>query len=313
MGLNNGYLPHFEMISSRAKLIGFVALILGASGIGVAPIFVRLSEVGPIATGFYRLFFALPILWLWAASEKRKSKANLNKPLPDPWEKRNLWLFILSGSCFAGDLAFWHWSIKLTTVANSTLLTNFAPLFVVAGSRLFLKERVQPAVIVGMFIALAGGALLVRETLNFEPQHLTGDILALVTAGFYAGYILTATEIRKRFSTSVLMMFSACVTCPLLLIAALASRESFIPASLYGWGIILGLALISHVLGQGLIGYSLASLPASFSSVALLWQPVVAAVLAALLLNEPLTTLKIVGGAVVLLGILTASLFKTPR
>jgi drug/metabolite transporter (DMT)-like permease len=297
---------------SKQKGLSVAALFLGATGIGLAPILVRLSEVGPIATGFYRIFLSLPILWVWVLLEKRGSAPEVHPAAPIR-EKSQLWLFIVSGACFAGDLAFWHWSIKLTTIANSTLLTNFAPLFVLAGSRIFLKERAHPLVIVGLLVSLAGGSLLVRETLSFGHQYLLGDFFAFVTAAFYAGYILTATEIRKRSSTATLMAFSGLVTCPMLLIAAVFSGESMVPHSLHGWMIILCLALASHILGQGMIGYALASLPASFSSIALLWQPVVATLLAAVILREPLTTVKLAGGATVLLGIGIASIFKYNR
>ena len=56
---------------SAAKL-GLLALIIGAVGIAFAPIFVRLSELGPSATGFHRMFLALPVLWLWAGVDSRR-------------------------------------------------------------------------------------------------------------------------------------------------------------------------------------------------------------------------------------------------
>ena len=79
-----------------------------------------------------------------------------------------------------------------------------------------------------------------------------------------------------------------------------------LPASAYGWWVLAGLALVSHAAGQGLIAYALASLPAAFSSVSLLFQPVVAALFAWVLLSESLVPLQVVGGLVVLLGIYLA-------
>jgi drug/metabolite transporter (DMT)-like permease len=70
--------------------------------------------------------------------------------------------------------------------------------------------------------------------------------------------------------------------------------------------VVLGLALVSHAAGQGLIAYALAHLPAAFSSVGLLLQPVVAALFAWLLLAEPLAALQVAGGMVVLAGIYLA-------
>jgi drug/metabolite transporter (DMT)-like permease len=102
------------------------------------------------------------------------------------------------------------------------------------------------------------------------------------------------------------MAVTTTITAVILLPVALVSGEALLPASAAGWLKLLGLAWISHAAGQGLIAYALAQLPAGFTSVGLLLQPVIAAVFAWLLLNEPLTALQIAGGAVVLAGIYLA-------
>src|SRR6185436_2520071 len=107
-------------------------------------------------------------------------------------------------------------------------------------------------------------------------------------------------------STLQLMAITSTITAVLLLPAALASGEVFFPSSAYGWWVLIGLALISHAAGQGLIAYALAHLPAAFSSVSLLLQPVMAALFAWLLLAEGLVPLQIAGGIVVLFGIYLA-------
>ena len=119
--------------------LAFIALLAGAIGIAFAPIFVRLSEVGPSATAFYRLFLALPILWLWMTMEGRKTAA----PTP-PVNARDYWQLLIAGLFFAADLAIWHWSIKFTSVANATLFANFAPIFVTLGARVLFGERIRP-------------------------------------------------------------------------------------------------------------------------------------------------------------------------
>jgi drug/metabolite transporter (DMT)-like permease len=96
------------------------------------------------------------------------------------------------------------------------------------------------------------------------------------------------------------------VTAALLLPVALISGERFLPASAAGWLPLVGLALIAQVGGQGLIAYAMAHLPATFSSVGLLLQPVVAATLAWIVLAEALTALAIAGGVLVLVGIRVA-------
>ena len=124
---------------------------------------------------------------------------------------------------------------------------------------------------------------------------------------FYAAYILAVKGLRDRGETALQVMAVTSTTSAVLLLpVALASGDVLLPASAQGWWILLGLALISHAAGQGLIAYALAHLPAAFSSVSLLFQPVMAAIFAWVLLAEPLVPLQIAGGAVVLVGIYLA-------
>ena len=285
----------------RAQRIALIALLTGALGIAFAPIFVRLSELGPVATAFWRLGFSVPVLWLWMALEpKGAGRARRPSSLSDCGRLTAAGLF------FAGDLAVWHWSIKYTSVANATLLANFAPIFVTLVSWLVFKERFTRTFVLGLALALGGAVVLMGRSLQLSPDHLFGDALGLLTAVFYGGYILSVGRLRAEFSTATIMTWSGVVTGAALLPLALLSGESLIASTATGWAVLLGLALVSHAGGQSLIAYALAHLPAAFSSVSLLLQPAAAAVLAWVLLGEPLGALQAVGAAIVLTGILLA-------
>ena len=264
------------------------ALLLGAVCIALSPIFVRLSEAGPTATAFWRAALAVPVLWLF-----------FRGPLKGP-----KLLFLAAGVAFAGDLAFWHSSIKLTSVANSTLLANLASIFVTLAAWVLWRERPRALFLVALALALGGVALLVHTSLSFSGTALLGDALGVVTAMFYAWYILAVKGLRDRGAATLqVMAVTTTLTALILLPVALASGEPMLPSSAYGWWVLLGLALISHAAGQGLIAYALAHLPAPFSSVGLLLQPVVAAFFAWVLLSEPVVALQIAGGLVVLAAI----------
>jgi drug/metabolite transporter (DMT)-like permease len=274
------------------------SLLLGAACIAASPIFVRLSEAGPTATAFWRVALAVPALWLLVFLVEKKSTR----------EKSRAWPLLLgAGIAFAGDLAFWHSSIQLTSVANSTLLANLASIFVTLAAWIFFRQRPTGLFLAGLGAALAGVGMLVYTSLSFSATGLLGDALGLVTALFYAGYILAVKDLRDRGATALyLMAVTTTITAVILFPVALATGEPIVPATPYGWGILLGLALISHAAGQGLIAYALAHLPAAFSSVGLLLQPVIAAGFAWLLLAEPLVPLQVAGGIVVLAGIFLA-------
>jgi drug/metabolite transporter (DMT)-like permease len=274
------------------------ALLAGATCIALSPIFVRVSEAGPTATAFWRVALAVPPLWLLYFLVRRGVA---------PARSAHWGLLGAAGLAFAGDLAFWHSSIKLTSVANSTLLANLASLFVTLAAWVFLRQRPRALFLAGLAAALVGVAMLVKTSLAFSSTGLLGDALGVVTAMFYAGYLLAVKELRDRGETTLhLMAATSTITAIVLLPVALASGERFLPGTAFGWWILIGLALVSHAAGQGLIAYALAHLPAAFSSVSLLFQPVMAAAFAWLLLSEPLVALQILGGIIVLCGIYLA-------
>jgi drug/metabolite transporter (DMT)-like permease len=204
---------------------------------------------------------------------------------------------------FAGDLGIWHLSIVLTPVANSTLLVNTAPVFVTLGAWLIFGQRARPSFWIAMLLAMAGVALLVRASLAASPRQLLGDGLAVVAVVSYAGYLLAVSRARSAWPTAGLLAVGGSVTAATLFPFMLLSGEVIWPATAQGWGTLLLLTLIAQLLGQGLITYALAHLPAAFSSVGLLVQPVMAAVFAWAILGEALTVTQALGGAIVLAAI----------
>lgn len=228
--------------------LAFPALLLGATGIGLAPIFVRLSETGPVATAFYRMFLALPVLGVWLWMERRRRAA----PAIATNRRIRSWL-VAAGLCFAADLAVWHWSIRITTVANATLLANLAPLFVTLASWTIFGQRFRAGFLIGMAIALAGAFVLMSASLGFGGARLIGDLLGVLTAVFYAGYIVSVAWLRAGVSTATVMFGSAAVSAAALLPLALLSGENLVPVGVNGWLVLLALAGVSHAGGQGLI------------------------------------------------------------
>ena len=282
-------------IVARANTLAIAALLGGAAAIGTSALFVKVSEAGPVSTAFWRVFLALPVLFAWARLE---AGAQYQAPQRDA-----LKLMVLAGVFFAGDLAVWHWSIVLTSVANATLLANCAPIFVTLAAWALFRRRPHALFLGGLATALAGTTLLLRGDFQHSGAPLAGDALGVVTAVFYAAYQLTVTRARESVSTARIMAVSGAVTALILLPVALLSGERFLPSSAHGWLLLVGLALIAQAAGQSLIAYAMAHLPATVSSVSLLLQPVIAAVLAWVLLGETLTTLAIVGAVLVLIGI----------
>jgi drug/metabolite transporter (DMT)-like permease len=281
------------------------ALAAGAVLIGLAPIFVRLTDVGYTACAFWRAALALPALAVLLGAVPLRASARA------PGLSR----LLLAGLFFGGDLAVWHQSIRFTSVANATLMANLAPVFVTLFSFLLFGERFRAAFLAGLALAIAGAAVLVSNSLHLGLESVKGDACGMVAAVFYAGYLLGVARSRARFSALAVMFWTTLATAAVLLPITLAAGETLWPASARGWAVLLGLALASHVAGQGLIAWALAHLPASFSAVGLLIQPLAAAFFAWALLGEPFGARQALGGAIVLAGIVICRLamLQVPR
>ena len=277
------------------RQVAFLCLLAGGCAIAVGPILVRISDTGPVASAFWRVALAVPLLWAWvyqARSREAESAPIARGPL------------VAAGLFFALDLGVWHWSIVYTSVANATLLANLAPIFVTLAGWLLWRRSVTRVFLAGMVLAIAGMFVLVGPNFAVGGTRLAGDALGALTAVFYAGYMLAIKSARDaRASTARLMAWSTTITAIALLPVALVSPQPFLPAGPSGWLVLLGLAVVSQVVGQGLIAYAFAHLPASLSSVSLLIQPVMATLFAWLLFHESVGAAQLAGGAVVLAGI----------
>ncbi|MGH8746756.1 MAG: DMT family transporter [Burkholderiales bacterium] len=171
--------------------------------------------------------------------------------------------------------------------------------------RLMWKQRPRGAFLAGLVTALTGVTMLVETSATLSSTALAGDALGVVTAMFYAWYLLAVKRLRDfGAATLQLMAVTTTITAALLLPVALVSGEQMLPVTAQGWLTLIGLALVSHAAGQGLIAYALARLPAAFSSASLLFQPVMAGGgFTWAILSEALAPVQIADGIVVLLGI----------
>ena len=285
--------------------IAIAALLGGALAIATSALFVKVSEAGPVATAFWRVALALPFLWAWASIEQRGR-------LVEAFTAHR-GLILAAGFFFTGDLAFWHWSIVLTSVANATLLANLAPIFVTLATWVLFSRRPSALFALGLITALAGVGTLLGTDFRIGGLAVLGDLFGVVTAMFYAAYQLAVTRLRAGVATSTIMAWSCTVMAVLLLPLALVSGEQILPVTAMGWVKLVSLAIIAQVAGQSLIAYAMAHLPATFSSVGLLFQPVMAAIFAWILLGEALGATGIAGGIVVLVGISIAHRAEVAR
>lgn len=292
---------------AAAQRWALALLILGGVTIGFAPILARLSETGLIAAAAWRLTLAVPAM---ALLPRRANAAGprLSLRQASPRIRR---LLVFSGMCFAGDVSCFHSALALTSVANATLLVNLAPVFVGLAAWLFWRQRPDRAFLLGLAAALLGGWALsagaAHPAAGSDPgRGLQGDLLSLLAALFYAGYLVALKEVAAVLSFRTVMIVGCSITAVLLWIAAALLGDVLLPHSLWGWTVVLLLGIVVHAGGQGAITAALASLPVGFSSLVLLLQGVVAAIAAWMLFDQPMTALQMLGAAGIVFGIVLA-------
>lgn len=242
-----------------------IAMLTGNLFLAFGPWLVRLSDVGPVTSAFWRLALAAPLLLI--ATRVARQPIRRMPPL--------LWAMIaLAGLLFAADLAAWHGGILRTKLANATLFGNIASfLFAIYG---FAIARTWPGrnQTRALLLAGAGTVLLLGRSYELSPENLTGDLLCLLAGLFYTGYIILADRARGTLQPLPVLAISTTVSAIPLLAVALATESRLLPGD---WTPLVLLAIGSQVIGQGLLIYTLGKLSPVVVGLGLLTQPVVAA------------------------------------
>jgi drug/metabolite transporter (DMT)-like permease len=293
---NDIKMPVAAQDNSRA--VAFVALVLGALAMGISPTFVRLAEVGPFAGAFWRVFLALPFLYVWAMIEERGKPQGSVPRFPKAT--------ILAGVMFTGDLFFWHLAIFNTSVANATFFATTAPLFVAGAGFFVFGRKLSSAEGLGIVLCIAGGGVLIWESLGGSSHRVAGDLYGVATAFFFGIYFLAVERARQLQGAGRLIFESSLITAGFLLVVALIAGDDFLPETTTGYAALLGLGVISHFGGQGLLAVALGRLPALFSSLVIFLEAIAAALFAWLVLEEQLSVMQGLGGLVILIGIAVA-------
>ena len=260
-----------------------LALFGGNVALAIGPWFVRLADTGPVAAGFWRLFLALPFLVLLARANRQ--------PLTGMGTK-TLALVALGAVTFALDLASWHIGIGMTRLGNATLFGNAGSIVLLFWG--FITMRVLPKRLewLAIVFALGGAAILMGRSLEISNETLIGDWFSVAAGLLYAVYLLTLQGARGQFGSWSLLVWVSLFGCPVLLGLALLLGEPVWPGD---WTPVIGLFIVSQLIGQGLMVFSLKYFPPLVVGLALLTQPAVASLYGWLVFGEVLTPLDIAG------------------
>jgi drug/metabolite transporter (DMT)-like permease len=283
--------PH----GTNRRWFAYVALALAVSGIAWSAVLIRWSAIPGPASAFYRVFLAAIVLipWRLAAGSRRPTSA------------RDVRIALAAGVFFGLDLAFFNTAVMRTSAATATFLGNNAPIFVGFGAWAIFRRRPAAVFWLGLTLAASGGAIMVlSHARSGDPAGDTlGDLLAIVAAVFFAGYLLAAEHLRASMDTltfNALAIAGSVLTLLAVCVATGAPLSGYPPST---WAALAGLGLVSQLGAYYALVYALGHLPATVTSVGLLAQLPLTAILAALLLHEPITRAHVTGGLLVLCGV----------
>ncbi len=278
-----------------------LAALLGAACIAFSGIFYRYANVSPSTATVFRCLYGLPILALVGWYEHRRYA-----PLPS----RAVWLAIIAGLFFAGDLLSWHHAVDAVGAGLATVLGNLQVLVVGLVAWLVFKERPPRSVLLALPIVLVGVVLIsgVVGSGAYGADPPLGVTLGIITALSYAGYLLIirrgSNDLRRPAGPVAISTASTMVVS--ILAGSLLGELDPVPSwPSHFWLVLVGIT--SQSIGYLVISISLPRLPAALVSIILLTQPVATVVLARLLLAEEPSVVQLLGVALVIGGIAVAT------
>lgn len=279
----------------KPRIHPYIPIMIGVISIALSAIFVKLATADAGVIAFYRMLFSiifmLPVFLIY-----RREVLLL--------EKRD-WIFcLIAGVLLALHFIFWFESLNYTSVASSTVLVTLQPIFAFAGTYFFFKERLSIKIVLSAIIAILGSIIISWGDFKISGTALFGDMLALIGCVFITAYLLFGQDVRKRLSLITYTFIVYSISTITLFLYVIAIGESFGPYSRTDWFWFMMLALIPNLLGHTLFNWSLKWVSTNVVSIAVLFEPVGASILAYYLFQEALSTTQIVGGCVVITGIM---------
>lgn len=254
-------------------LLYFLALFALSTSSNLA----KLNQMPVEVLGFYRLGTASLLLGLWLLFKKYKFSLNFNKNI--------IWA-LSSGIFFFLHLYTYKYAAKNTTIANTMIIFSSNPIWISLGAIIFFKEKLEKRLILAYLLALVGVYLLVGEDFKLTGITHVGDWSAIISAIFYAGYMLTSKKARNHFDNNI-YAFIQYLTCALFFgFTVMATDRSLIGYQPLSWLSVLGLVALPTFLGHFSFTYLVNHMNISLMSCGKLIEPLFASVIAFFLFHE---------------------------
>ena len=271
-----------------------VPLYAGAALISLSPVWVKLADVPPTSSAFWRVVIGGGALGVYLLATGRRLDVS----------RTAIAILLLAALFFTADLWVWHRSIQYIGPGLATLLGNFQVFFMMLAGVLFLHQRPTPRQLLAAPLAVCGLTLIVGLDWSvLAPEYRLGLLFGLLTAVMYTGYMLALREARQRSahrSAAREVAVISLATAILLTLIAAAENTSLAIPTLVDAGWLISYGLLSHCVGWLMIGASLTRVSPTEAGLALLLQPTLSFVWDVALFARPVTALELTGAVIVL-------------
>lgn len=257
---------------AAAAPVDFVVLGVAVLAVSTSGPLIRYAAAPALAIGMWRTVLAVPVVGLLA----------LRRPRPDRRERR---LIAVSGLLLALHFALWVPSLSYTSVASSVALVATQPIWaaLIARAR---GEEVARQVWIGIGIALVGVVILTGVDFGLSTRALFGDLLALAGGCSAAAYVTVGAEVRRTVDTVVYTAGCYAIGGAALLVLCLVTGRELVGYDTGTWLAIIGLVVGAQLLGHTLLNQVLKNISATSVSVAILFEVIGAAIIAAIAFDE---------------------------
>ncbi|HBD64247.1 MAG TPA: EamA family transporter [Clostridiales bacterium] len=271
-------------------------VLAGTFFTSLSSIIIRFSEAPALVISAYRMLFTSLLLLIPVMLKSRGEFRNITK--------KEYMLCTVSGIFLALHFASWISSIKMTSIANSTILVSCSPIFVALANYFFTKEKLSRKMAVGISMSLAGTVIIATGSLGDSASNMMlGNTLAFLGAVFVAGYLVIGGVVRKNMSAGVYVFIVYSVSTAALFIMCLVSKTPIYPYSAKEFMLFATLAFFCSILGHTVYNYMVKYVSSTLISVSTLSEPIFASIMAIIIFREIPSVHTVIGGSVIIAGI----------
>lgn len=274
------------------KLNPKLVIFIGALGVSTSPILIKMSQSPALAIAFFRMLITVLLLTPYILSKNLQELKSLNKT--------QVVKIIISGTFLGMHFSAWIMSLKYTSVASASVLVNTSPILLLLITYFIFKETISKKEILAVVGAFLGSLVLTLGDFSGGSNALLGDMFAILGAAFICVYLLIGNNIRQRVSMSTYTYLTYAFAMITIFIINLFVKQDFLVTAPKEYLLFLAMAVFPTLLGHSLFNWSLKYVSATFVSMAILTEPILASILAIFMFAEIPSLLQLLGSFIIL-------------